>query len=123
MHDENAGLIGHPRDRREVARDVERQLLVDHGVDGEAGRAQEQRVAVGRRLRRDFGADDARGARAIVHDYLLAERVADRFRQDACIDVGAPTRRKRHDEPDRSFGIAIRRRDRGRGQRCERCEQ
>ena len=89
MHDEYAGLVRYPRDRNEVALGVERQLRVDGRIDGEADRAEEQRIAVGNGLCGDVGADAAAGAGAIVDDDRLPERLPDRIGEDARVDVGA----------------------------------
>ena len=67
MHDDHQpGRIGDVDDRREVAQRVVRELAVDRWIDGvRPGRGQE-RVAVGRRARDEFGADDVVGAATLT---------------------------------------------------------
>ena len=66
-------------DRREVAREIEIQMLIKRGVDGIGRDGQQQRIAVRRRVRDDFGADIAGGARPIVDDELLTEPLRHRL--------------------------------------------
>ena len=67
MHDDHQpGRIGDVDDRREVAQRVVRELAVDRWIDGvRPGRGQ-QRLAVGRRARDEFGADDVVGAATLT---------------------------------------------------------
>ena len=65
----------------------------------------EERVAVGRRLRRELGADRAAGAAAVVDDDLLAEALAHLRRDAARDDVDRAAGRERHDETDGFAGV------------------
>ncbi len=47
-----------PSDRRDIADEIEVQVLVKRGVDAVGRIDQQQRVAVGRRVDDGFGADD-----------------------------------------------------------------
>ena len=70
--------IGRDRDlahRGEVALDVVRQLRTHSRVDSMRARvADDQRVAIGRRLGHDVGTDDASGAGMILDKDLLPKR-------------------------------------------------
>ena len=73
IHDQDELSRGRQRDRRELAEQIVREVLVEDRVDHLARRRHEERVAVRRRLRRDLRADVAAGAGAVVDDDLLAE--------------------------------------------------
>ena len=77
--------------------------LVDRRVIGKRHRSNQQRVAVGQRVRGDFSADDAAGAAAVIDHHLLAEQRAHVIGHDATDDVVAAARGKGHDDPHR-FG-------------------
>jgi hypothetical protein len=62
-----------------------------------ADRAAYQRVAVGRRLGHELGAERAAGAGTVVHDDLLAPGFAQLLRDQAAQDVGRAARLERHD--------------------------
>ena len=67
-----------------------------------AARAEQQRVAVGGRLRHRRAADGAGGAGAVLDDHLLAERFAERGRDGARGDVDVAARRPGHDDAHRA---------------------
>ena len=73
--------------------DVERQLVVELRIDRVRRQREQDRVAVGRRLRDDIGADVAGSAAAVVDDDRLAQRGRERFVQDPRDNIGAATRR------------------------------
>ena len=60
-------------DRHEILLDIERQLVVELRIDRVRRQREQERVAVGRRLGRDVGADIAGGATAIVDDDRLSQ--------------------------------------------------
>ena len=94
------------RDGREILQRIVAELGLHEGIDGErAVRADEQRVAVGRRARHRFGADAAAGAAAVVDHHRLAERARDPFADQAADDVGIAAGRERHDQMDRPVRI------------------
>jgi hypothetical protein len=70
-----------------------------------AGR-QQQGVTVGRRIRDDFATDDPIGAAAVVYHDLLFEAFAEFWAHHICYRTGRATRWKRHDDANRSVGIA-----------------
>jgi len=76
--------------------------------DDGAGRSQDQRVTVRRRLLGRFHRDDTRGARLVVDDHGLSEGGAELLRQGARHQIGTAARRERHDQADRlarPFGV------------------
>ena len=94
------------RDRRKRLQRVVGQLVerrIDRMRDGD----DQQRVAVGRRLRHQLGADDAAGAGLVLDDELLAEPLAELRADDARQDVVEPARRERHDHPHRPVRIVV----------------
>ena len=113
---EHIGAGGEDRDRHEILHRVER-LLVEPRIDRMRDRDDEERVAVGRGLGGEIGADHAAGAGAIVDEDLLAEVLAELVGDDAADDVVAAAGRERDDQADRS-GWGSRRRTR-RGARRE----
>jgi hypothetical protein len=60
-------------DRRDVADEIEIELVVERRVDRVRCACQEQRVAVRRRLHDRLGTDIAGGARPVLDDELLTE--------------------------------------------------
>jgi hypothetical protein len=81
----------------------------------------QQRVAVGRGLRDDLGADDGVGARPVVDDDLLAQIFAHLLADEAAEEIGGAARRERNDERDlaRRIGLGGRCRNEKR-QQCHR---
>src|SRR6516165_1133469 len=91
-------------DRLEVAGDVEIELGVEEGIDGDrTDRAHQQRVAVGRRLRHKAGADAASGAGFILDYEWNPEFRLQVLLQDAREQVRRSARRERHHDGDRSL--------------------
>jgi hypothetical protein len=98
-------------------RRVERQLRIERRVDRVRRQREQHRVAVGRRLRDDVGAERAGRAAAVVDHDRLAERMLEAFLHDARDHVGAAAGRVRHDELDRLVGEGALRVDRRRDRR------
>ena len=114
MHHQHAGGIGEVHHRREILDWVVGNFAVETAVDGHrAGAARHQRVAIGRRLRHHFGADDAVGARPVVHHHRLAECLAQFLSNRTRQNIRGTARGLRHDEADGFGGIALSRADRG----------
>ena len=90
------------RDRREVRERVVRRVLAQgrHRRNRAVG-AEEDRVAVGRRLDHGFPRDRAVGARPVVDDDRLAELLRQRRRKDAAYGVGQAAGGKLQDQADR----------------------
>ena len=109
MHDQHVVDVDRAHDRREVLHRVVRHLRVDADVDRERRDvAEQQRVAVGRRLGDGVGADHAARAGAVVDDDRLAERLGQRLLHDARIEIDRAARRERHDDADRLRRIRLR---------------
>jgi hypothetical protein len=71
-------------------------------IDGDfGGLPDEERVAVRRRRRDVARTDGAAGARAVLHDDRLVERLAELLGDDARNDVAGAARRLGHDQMDR----------------------
>ena len=115
---------GQQRHRLEVALRVVGEVRVDHRVHrhGAVVRHQ-QRVAVGRRLRRRLGADDHGGARAVLDHHRLAPELGELGRHHPRGGVDRAAGRGRHDDAHGAVGIALRGGRRRRGERRERGDQ
>jgi hypothetical protein len=95
------------RDRHEVVERVVGQVLVHELVHHQRRiDCHEQRVAVGRRLRRRLRADDGVGAGPVFDHHrlspILAHGLADQARHDVAWTAGG----EGHDHPDRPIGKA-----------------
>ena len=102
-HHQHVGELHDARDRRGVADEIERQLLVERGRDRVVGRDEQQRVAVRRRTDRGGGGDIAAGAGAVFHHELLAEMVRQPLAHDARHDID----RAAGGEADQPFHRAV----------------
>ena len=75
-------------DRRDVADEIEIELVVERRVDRVRRTDQQQRVAVGGRAHDRLGADVAAGARPVLDDEWLAEPLRQPLPDQAREDVG-----------------------------------
>jgi len=98
-------------DRGDVAKEIEIEVVVERGIDHVRRRDQEQRVTVGQRMRRRFGAHIAAGARPVIDDELLAEPLRQPVTDQAGVDVGRSSRRKADDDMHRPRRIGFRAHD------------
>ena len=96
-------------DRREVARHVEGQRLVDAREDDHVVRHHAEREAVGRRTRQRLQADDAAGAGLVVDDDRVAQRLGQRRLRGARDRVDARAGGVGQDEADALVAPARRR--------------
>ena len=95
LGDEDVGHRPQHADRREVLLGIERQLGVERRRDRVAGDGVEpDRVAVGRRLGEDVGADIAARTALVLDDELLAGELAQFLADDARQHVGGGTCRE-----------------------------
>ncbi len=101
MHQERVRHAREPGDRREVAREVEGEPLVERGVDGVGRGADQDGVAVRRRVDDAFGRDIAAGARLVLDHELLAEPLGETLADEARQHIGRPARRKSDHQPHR----------------------
>src|SRR5262249_15476164 len=115
VDDQQIGQVHEQRHRLEVALDVVGELGIEEAVeDIGAERAEEQRVAVVRRLRHIAGADAAARTGAVLHHERNAE--AHVVLQDARQQVGRAAGRERHHDGHRPLRPVLRRRRRGGGE-------
>src|SRR6266496_3587772 len=92
---------------------VETQVLHHRRIDGEAGaRAEEKRVAVGRRPYDRLRTHDARSPSAVLDHDALAEIFGEIGGKHAGGGVGRSARGERHHQLDRPVGIGCEGRDR-----------
>ena len=110
MHDQRLRADAETGDRDEIVDRVVRQLAVDvrRGDEGRVG-GHQQRVAVGRGLGDEFGADLTDAAARLVLDHdLLTPGLREPLPQRAADDVGDAAGRKRHDDVNGFDGIGLR---------------
>ena len=99
--DEDARRLGGEADRREIAGRVIKRLLVERLVIGVgAGVADEEGIAVRRRLRDAHAARHAGGGADVLDHDRLSQELAHVLRLDARAGVDAASGRERHDERD-----------------------
>jgi hypothetical protein len=123
MHDQDIGHRNTMRDRGEVAYRVVAHFPVQTGVDGDAGRDQHERVAVGHRARGHLVGDVAVRAGTIVDHHRLAQRLGELRTDQSREDIGGPTRRHRDDHAYRPRRVNVRRVSRRRQRAGHRREQ
>jgi len=93
----------------EVLDRIELLARLQRYVDGKRLRAEMERIAVGRGLRRGRGADIAAGARTVLDDDVLPPRFGELLREDAPEHVDGAAARKRNEHVHGPVGIALRR--------------
>src|SRR5216683_8154285 len=76
------------RDRRNVADEIEIELLVERRVHRVRQSDKQERIAVRRCPHDAFGADIAAGARSVLNDELLPEPLRQRLTHEPRDDVG-----------------------------------
>ena len=100
-----------PRDRRysdEVFQHVIRQLWVEVRIGDERLRIHHDRIAVGRALRDDLGADHPGRAGPVVDRELLVELLAHFLKHEPRYDIGRAAGRKHDDNPHRLRRVRLR---------------
>src|SRR5512132_3992345 len=108
MYRERVLGLGDDADRREVVDRVVWNFESAHGKNRvRSDIAEKQRVAIGRRLRREIGTDLSARAGAVVDDELLFERLRKRLRNDPGRRVCAPARWIGSDYPHGPCGVAL----------------
>jgi hypothetical protein len=90
-----------PRDRRDVADEVERELVVERGVDRVRRRDEKQRVTVRGRAHDGFGGDVGGCPGPVFDDELLAESLGQPLTDQARGDVGGAAGGKADDQAHR----------------------
>jgi hypothetical protein len=95
MHLHEVGHAQQPRDRRNVANEVETELVVQRCIGRVGNGDRKQRVPVWRGTNDRFGGNVAAGARPVLHDELLAkplrQPVTDQARGDVVATAGSKT--------------------------------
>src|SRR5262249_60009214 len=108
--------------RRNVADEIEIELVEERCIDRRRHVDHEQRVAVGGRAYNGLAADVTGTARTVLDDELLAEMLRQPLPYQSGDDVGRASRPEWHDHAHRSRRISFRRRDaRDRRQRGSAC--
>jgi hypothetical protein len=109
-NDDKAVLAG-PQDRHEIAQGVVVERAVEREIRRERRvRRHQQRVAVSCRLGDDLGADAPAGARPVVDDHLLTERLRHLAPERSRQEIDRAARGVRHHDGDRALRIAGERR-------------
>ena len=91
-HDERR--TGDACDRRDVADEIEIEIVVERRIDGVRRRGHKKRVAVRRRPHDRLGGEICAGARPVLDDELLAEPLRQPLADQAREDVGQAAGRK-----------------------------
>jgi hypothetical protein len=107
-HHHDVGNNREQTDRREVVERIVAGGRIERRVDRQIRRAEQERVAVRRRVGRLVGADIAAGAAAVLDDDLLAPDLGQALRQRTRQRVTAAARWKRHDQTHEAVRIALR---------------
>ena len=124
IHHHHGGDADDAGDRRDVADEIEIEIVVERGVDRVGLVDPEQRVAIGRRMHHRLGGDIGAGARAILDDELLAKALRQPLADQSRSNVGRCAGRKAADDAHRPRRIGLRERDpRDRWQRGSACCQ
>src|SRR5262249_56619072 len=97
MYYHDFGRASDASDRRDVADEIEIELVVERRIDRAGRTDQEERVAVCRRAHDRFGADVGAATRPVVDYELLAEPLRKPLADEARRDVVCAARRDRHD--------------------------
>ena len=87
LHHHDVWHAADARDRRDVADEIEIELVVERRVDRVVASDQKERIAVRRRAHDRLGGDIAAGARPVLDDELLAEPLRQPLTHQARDDV------------------------------------
>src|ERR1017187_4969092 len=122
-HHQQRGRCARERERDEIARRVEGELAEQRGVDREcADGTERERLAVGRGLGHELGADVAAGAGFVLdHDRLL-QLLGQGLSENASGDVGRGAGAEGDDHADRPGRVVLRAGKRGDGAGEAGCE-
>src|SRR5262249_116815 len=108
IHLHDKGLAMNARDRRDVADQVEIELVVERGVDRIHRSGHKERIPVRGRVYDRLGGDIASRARPILDDKLLTETLRQPLSYQARHDVGGTTGGKSDNDAHRPGRIALR---------------
>src|SRR5262245_56119459 len=101
MHLYGKRVASNARDRRDVADEIEIELVVEGGVDRVHSNASEKRIAVRGRTYNGLGGDIAGSSWSVLDDELLVEPLRQPFSYQACHDVGATSGSKSDNDAHR----------------------
>src|SRR5262252_5985543 len=101
-------LASDARDRRDVADEIEIELVVEGGVDRVHESSHKERISVRGRVHDRLGADIAGSSWSVLDDELLAEPLRQPLSYQACHDVGATGGGKSDDDAHRPRRIGLR---------------
>src|SRR5215472_5258440 len=99
---------GDARDRRDVADEVEIELVVERRIACVRRRGQQQCIAVGWRTNDRFGTDIGAPARTVLNDEWLAQALRQPLAHQARQDIRRAAGSRRDDDPDWPRWIALR---------------
>ncbi len=106
VEDDHVRHVAGQCNRRKILERIVAELGLHERIDGERPvRADEQRVAVGRRARHHLRADAAAGAAAVLHHHRLADRLRNLVADHAADNVGIASGREWHNQMDRPLRI------------------
>src|SRR5262245_54332124 len=100
MYHHDEGCANDASDRRDIAKEIEAELVVERCVDRSCCVAHEKGIAVRCRLHDHLGADIAAGARPVLDDELVAKSLRQPLTHQACGEVSAA--------PPRGYGTIMR---------------
>src|SRR5215468_1183361 len=108
MHRHDVRHVVHGRDRRDVADEIEIELVVERRVDRVESTDQEQRVTVGRGTHDRLGGDIAAGSRTVLDDERLTEPLRQPLTYQARRDVRTASGREANNDAHRPRWIGLR---------------
>src|SRR5215510_8684780 len=108
MHHHDVRHIVDGRDRRDVAEEIEIELVVQGRVDRVESAGHEQRVAVCGRAHDRLGCDVAAGSRTVVDDERLTEPLGEPLTYQARRDVRTASGREANNDAHRTRWIGLR---------------
>src|SRR5262249_61586440 len=108
MHRHDVRHVVQGRDRRDVADEIEIELVVERRVDRVESTGQEQRVAVGWGTHDRLGGDVAAGSRTVVDDERLTEPLREPLTYQARRDVRTASGREANNDAHRPRWVGLR---------------
>src|SRR5262249_20961399 len=124
VHQQNIGCAKDPRDRRNVADEIEIEVVVQRRTNHIAGGNQKERISIGGGTHDRLCADVGACSRPVLDDKWLAESLRQPLSDQAREDVDRIARGTRYDNAHQSGGVRLRPSDaRDRRQRGNACGQ
>src|SRR5262245_27546636 len=124
MHDYDEGVADDARDRRDIADEIEVELLIKRRIDGVVRCGKEEGIAIWGSADDRLGAEIGASAGPVFDDEWLAEPLRQPLADHARNDVSRAARGKWHDQTHRPRRIGLRLRDArdGRQRGSARCQ-